>query len=393
MSISFNGQHHGFFSCSRGVRQGDPLSPLLFCLAEEVISRSITKLVREGKLTLIKGSRTMNVPSHILYVDDIMLFCKASNSNIQALSNLFMNYAEVSGQKVNPSKSSFFAGAISNQRIHCIADSLGFSIGSLPFIYLGVPIFKGKPKKCHLQPIADKIKSKLSAWKASHLTMAGRVQLVRSVIQGMLIHSISIYSWPVCLIKDLERWMRNFIWSGDVNQRKLVTVSWKKVCSSFKEGGLNIRSLSILNQASNLKLCWELSQSNLQWAQFLRSRVIRGTTPISYHIFSSIWSSIKHKFLEVNLNSSWQVGNGEFINFWLDSWCGDPLTQALDIPHHLHHSLKANVKCFIENSKWKIPSCLLHAYPTLKFLIEKITIPLIDKEDKLLWTLSHDGDL
>jgi hypothetical protein len=223
--------------------------------------------------------------------------------------------------------------------------------------------------------------------------MAGRVQLVRSVIQGMLIHSISVYSWPVCLIKDLERWMRNFIWSGDVSQRKLVTVSWKKVCSSFKEGGLNIRSLSILNQASNLKLCWELSQSNLQWAQFLRSRVIRGTTPISYHIFSSIWSSIKHKFLEVNLNSSWQVGNGEFINFWLDSWCGDPLTQALDIPHHLHHSLKANVKCFIENSQWKIPSCLLHAYPTLKFLIEKITIPLIDKEDKLLWTFSHDGDL
>jgi hypothetical protein len=121
--------------------------------------------------------------------------------------------------------------------------------------------------------------------------------------------------------------------------------------------------------------------------------VIRGTTPISYHIFSSIWSSIKHKFLEVNLNSSWQVGNGEFINFWLDSWCGDPLTQVLDIPHHLHQSLKANVKCFIENSKWKIPSCLLHAYPTLKFLTEKITIPLIDKEDKLLWTLSHDGDL
>jgi hypothetical protein len=52
----------------------------------------------------------------------------------------------------------------------------------MPFNYLGVPIFKGKPKACHLQPIADKIKLKLSAWKASLLSIAGRVQLVKSVI-------------------------------------------------------------------------------------------------------------------------------------------------------------------------------------------------------------------
>jgi hypothetical protein len=54
----------------------------MFCLAEEVISRSITNLVREGKLSLISGSRDFNVPSHVLYADDIMLFCKSPASNI-----------------------------------------------------------------------------------------------------------------------------------------------------------------------------------------------------------------------------------------------------------------------------------------------------------------------
>jgi len=67
-----------------------------------------------------------------------------------------------------------------------IATMIGFKIGALPFTYLGVPIFKGKPKKSHLQPIADKVKMKLAAWKASLLSMEGRVQLIRSVVCNAL---------------------------------------------------------------------------------------------------------------------------------------------------------------------------------------------------------------
>ncbi|KAK2361038.1 hypothetical protein QL285_086244 [Trifolium repens] len=393
MSISINGTQHGFFNCTRGVRQGDPLSPLLFCLAEEVISRSVTKLVRDGKLTLIKGSRQMDVPSHILYADDIMLFCKASRSNIEALSNLFRNYAEASGQLVNPRKSFIYAGVVPPQRLQYFADHLGFNIGALPFVYLGAPIFKGKPKRSHLQAVADKVKSKLSAWKASQLSMAGRVQLIRSVIQGMMIHTISVYSWPSSLIKDVERWMRNFIWSGDVNQRKLVTVACHRVCTPCIEGGLGLRSLSKLNEATNLKLCWELFQSNLQWAKFLRHRVFKGPKPISYHIFSSIWSSVKSSLQDVYCNSSWQIGNGEDVNFWLDPWCGEPLVHSFAIPSQMQSSLKAKVKDFIKDQSWKIPNCLLLAYPDLQNLVDSIIIPLSPKDDKMLWKLSHDGDL
>jgi len=74
-SISINGAQHGYFSCSRGVRQGDPLSPLLFCIAEEVLIRGILKLVEDGKVNLITGSRHSQVPSHCFYADDIMIYC------------------------------------------------------------------------------------------------------------------------------------------------------------------------------------------------------------------------------------------------------------------------------------------------------------------------------
>jgi hypothetical protein len=225
LSVSINGKAHGYFNCTRGVRQGDPLSPLLFCLAEDVLSRSITKLVNDGKLNLIKGTRNFMVPSHTFYADDLMIFCKGNLSGLKALKELFDSYAVESGQKINTSKSTIYSGSITHGRLELIVQLLNFKIGSIPFSYLGVPMFKGKPKACHLQPFADKVKLKLSSWKASLLSMAGRVQLIKSVIQSMLIYSITLYSWPVSLIKEVEKHFRNFIWSGDIDKRKLVTVS------------------------------------------------------------------------------------------------------------------------------------------------------------------------
>jgi hypothetical protein len=255
LSISINGSQHGFFNCKRGVRQGDPLSPLLFCLAEEVLSRGISKLVVDGNMELIKGSRNSLVPSHCLYANDIMVFCSGKLSCIQALKNLFVRYANCSGQIINAAKSTIYSGGISQSRLNNIVNNIGFNVGSFPFNYLGVPIFKGKPKARFFNPIADKIKNKLSAWKASLLSIAGRVQLVKFVIQSMTIYSISIYSWPTSILKSIEAWIRNFIWSGSIDQRKLVTVAWKKICSPFEEGGLGLRSLKVLNAATNLKLC------------------------------------------------------------------------------------------------------------------------------------------
>jgi len=89
------------------------------------------------------------------------------------------------------------------QNLQAIATNIGFNIGTLPFIYLGVPIFKGKPKIAYFQPLVHRIKLKFSAWEASLISIAGRVQLVKSVIQSMLLHCISIYSFLVKLIKEI----------------------------------------------------------------------------------------------------------------------------------------------------------------------------------------------
>jgi len=179
----------------------------------------------------------------------------------------------------------------------------------------------------------------------------------------MLIHSLTIYSWPAALLKEIESWCRNFIWSGNVDVRKLVTVSWSKSCKSLSQGGLGLRSLTYLNEAANLKLCWELKTSNQYWAVLLRSKVFRGRKAVNYHIFSSLWSSVKNENCIIDENCRWLIGSCENINFWLDPWLDNSVASILNLPDHLHPNLSARVSDFINNFQWSFPNTVNAAFP------------------------------
>lgn len=87
-----------------------------------------------------------------------------------------------------------------------------FHKGSLPLLYLGVPLFKGIPRAPFFNHLTNKVKTQLQNWKGKMLSMTGRMQLVNFVMRGLLNYSFKIYKWPKHLIKDMERWIRNFIW-------------------------------------------------------------------------------------------------------------------------------------------------------------------------------------
>lgn len=120
----------------------------------------------------------------------------------------------------------------------------------------------------------------------------------------------------------------------------------------------------------------------------IRSKVLRRRKVISHHIYSSIWSNIKSEFESILPNSSWQIGSGSNVNFWLDSWCGEPLASQLSIPSQLHSQLTAKVSDFIVNTH-----CVSLSFPEVKHLHEQVTIPLEASENKLVWKNSNNGDL
>ena len=232
---------------------------------------------------------------------------------------------------------------MSVSRKHMIANMLGFNMGAVPFMYLSCPIFHGKPKAIHFRTIIDKIETKLSTWKGTVLSIMGRVQLVKSIIHGMLVYSFHIYLWPKRLLRLLDSWIKNFIWSGDVLAKKVCTVSWSVMCRSWAEGGLDIKSMRLMNEALILKLAWDFRTTESQWTAIVKRRYFTHGQPIMRYCQSSIWPGIRAHLGTIMANSVWVVGTGENINFWTNNWLGDPLVDLLNLDIDFHAHLKGTV--------------------------------------------------
>lgn len=150
--------------------------------------------------------------------------------------------------------------------------------------YFGTPLFRGRVTGAHIQPLVEKIRKKASGWAGRLLSFQRRVTLASSILSSILIHNLAVYKWHIACIKEVQRIIKNFIWSGNLSKRKLVVVQWKRVTTPIKEGGLGIRNLRGMNLALLIKHCeWILSESN-DWENFMALKFKkRDGTWLTYH--------------------------------------------------------------------------------------------------------------
>lgn len=91
-SILINGTSHGFFSPHRGLRQGDPFSPYLFILCAEVLSWNIQHLQHQHIFHGIKISPKNPEITHVMFVDDLIVFGRANFGEAHVLQKLIQTY-------------------------------------------------------------------------------------------------------------------------------------------------------------------------------------------------------------------------------------------------------------------------------------------------------------
>ncbi|XP_042479863.1 uncharacterized protein LOC122060837 [Macadamia integrifolia] len=358
LSILINGGPRGFFGVESGLCQGDPLSPMLFILAEEALCRSLRELRDTGFVKPIPGPRNIYTPSHILYADDLFIFINADLKGVRSIKNFLDIYQSYLGQNINLKKSKIFLGTITSGRRHKIKEILNILICDFPTRYLGVDIFRGCVKKERILPLVDKCKSRLVGWKGRLLSFVGRVELVKTVMSSIPLHNFSVYLWPSSSISLMERWIKIFIWSGDADTSKGITVKWTKVCKPKSEGGLGIRHLRDVNLALLSKLSWHMCLDPSIFSSILRGRLMTTDGNLKrYAPSSSIISGLQKVWDFVSNSERWIVGDGATINFWYDRWISS--SRLFDeIFHHqpINYRLMASVSDFISDGHWNLPT-------------------------------------
>ncbi|XP_039145636.1 uncharacterized protein LOC120282866 [Dioscorea cayenensis subsp. rotundata] len=292
-SILINGSPRGYVRYQRGLRQGDPLSPLLFVLVTDVLS------------TLFENA----------LFSQILVGVPVGEVGSIWLSGLETNFAKTCLFSSDPHQ-------LPDERT---ANTFCCSVSRLPVTYLGIPISGRRPRNHDWRSLIDKIKSRLSTWKSNYLSIGGRLTLLNSVLSSLPTFWMSMFCLPKWVIKEIDRIRRDFLWSGpDMDIPRCRLVAWQAICRSKEQGGWGILNLSVFNMALLGKWRWKfLSDSN--WCC---ARVIKFNYNLtSWNMFSLprgrvsfFWSGVLKGLSAFNGCVTVKVHFGMEALFWKDRW-------------------------------------------------------------------------
>ena len=210
-SILVNGEPHGDIKPTRGLRQGDPLSPYLFLLVSEGLNGLIQQAMTAGDLRGFSLCRNGPRISHLFFADDTLLFCRAELREVQTIQNILQKYELASGQKINSSKTTLFFGkSVSLVSKNAIKNLLGVPEIKEYECYLGLPAVVGRNRRASLNYIKERIWGKLQGWKEKLLSQTGREVFLKAVVQAIPIFAMSCFKLPVGLCNDIEAMIRKF---------------------------------------------------------------------------------------------------------------------------------------------------------------------------------------
>lgn len=206
-SVLLNGVPGKVLHCKRGVRQGDPLSPLLFVLAADLLQSIINKAKDLGLLKLPIPLQCSSDFPILQYVDDTLIIMEGCGAQLFVLKALLQCFSLSTGLKVNFQKSMMVPINVSPEKLTHLARTFGCSTGSLPFTYLGLPMGITKPRVEFL-PIVNKCERRLVS-TSLYLSQAGRLQLTNSVFTALPTFSMCTFSLHVTIREQIDKYRKH----------------------------------------------------------------------------------------------------------------------------------------------------------------------------------------
>lgn len=209
--ILLNDRPQQRFKPSKGIRQGDPLSPYLFIICYEATSCLLNKVERDGIITGLYVGRHQVSFNHLSFADDIHLFCKANCIEWSGLTSLLDLYEKASSQRLNKEKISiFFSSNTRQESKDFIIQDAGIQATNYDEKYMGLPSTVGRSRANSFRNIIDRVKVRISDWKTQFFSLAGKEVLLKSIIQAISAYCMGLFRLPKQLVNEQNKVVRSY---------------------------------------------------------------------------------------------------------------------------------------------------------------------------------------
>lgn len=321
-SVVVNGRGDGFLSPKCGLRQGCALSPYLFILGMDVLARKLNHRLEARQIAGLKLAHSAQPLTNCMYADDLLILGSANQQEAQNILSALEEFSAASGQCIGPEKSTiWFSEHTPHQDRLTIASILQVPLQQQSKTYLGVSIAQTREAYDFL---IEKVSDKIQTWKCNLLSQAGRVILIRSVLQALPIYFMSTTTILRRVIEEITKRIRKFFWGKVDQDRYMAFIAWNKILAPIRSGGLGLRDLSLVNDAMLTKYLWYMAAgSQALWVQVLKAKYFpRGDLWLTKRLANStiFWRSmmrVRSKLLSI---LCWSVGNGEKCQVFNQPW-------------------------------------------------------------------------
>ncbi|RVX20512.1 Transposon TX1 uncharacterized 149 kDa protein [Vitis vinifera] len=381
-SVLINGTPEGYFNSSRGLRQGDPLSPYLFVIGMEVLSRLIHRAVEGGFLSGCRvDGRGGNgaLVSHLLFADDTLVFCEASEDQMVHLSWLLMWFEAISSLRINLDKSEILpVGRVEN------LENLALEAGC----------------KVEISETTGLVEEAIYFQRRENYSNSEYIVKYAYILDVFTPNAKSGES-------KVGENSKGFLVGGGALERKPHLVNWDTVCMDKRKGGLGVRRLSILNRALLCKWNWRfaIERENF-WRHVISrkfgeeeggwsSREVRESYGVGF------WKEIRKEGALMQNKVAFLVGNGRRVKFWKDIWWGNfPLCNSFPSLYAFASSKEAWVKEFWDSSGVEGAWSPRFSRPFNDWEVEEVERLLLTirgarlsplMEDRMMWKVTSNG--
>ena len=206
---------------------------------------------------------------------------------------------------------------------------LGCKVGTLPSVYLGLPLGAHHKAISMWDGVEERMRRRLALWKRQYISKGRRIILIKSTLANIPIYQLSLFRMPKIVARRLEKLQRDFLWGWGRMERKIHLINWEVVCTQKENGGLGMWKIDLLNKALLGKWIWRFTfEEDILWKKVIgvkygqegfgwRTNEARGAFRVG------VWKAILKEANWCWDNIMFKVGKGTKVKFWTDHWCGN----------------------------------------------------------------------